>query len=209
MVGFIFKYQAIPAGDLRDIGGIPDPNFWLEKVEATWAICGPYRRQALSRKGRGTVFFVPYAYARKKLRLAPVCTGVLVVGRIIPDSTTLIKSREFPTAYKRLYKEDLEAHLKRDPPRTKKIRGKHIIVGSSKSHWLGKRYVNLVPLLKRLKISDVASTIDHNRAVRTLTDSETERLYEAVIKKWRKTKAIRTPPIKAGDDHWRACAVCF
>jgi hypothetical protein len=58
MVGFIFKYQAQPAGDLRDQGQIPDPDFWHNpRTKAVWAICGPYRRQTLAKELGGMVFF--------------------------------------------------------------------------------------------------------------------------------------------------------
>jgi hypothetical protein len=196
MIGFIFKYQAIPAGNLMDDGCMPDPNFWLKKVKAIWSVCGPYRRQRLAHEGKGAVFFVPYSYARMKLGLPPVWTGVLVVDRIIPDHKTLSKSVELPRTYRSLYLKDLKQHLRTDTPRTKQIRGKNIVVGGSGSHWFGTRCVNLVPLLRQLKMKSVATEIEHNRVVRKLSDNETERLYKAVIRQWRRTKAIKTPPLR-------------
>jgi len=163
------------------------------------------------RKTGGTVFFVRYAYTRRKLRLLPVCTGVLVVDRIISDRKRLLESRDLPDSYKRLYEKDLKDHLHRDakkPPRTKEIRGKHIIVGGSKSFWLGRRCVNLVPILRRLKINGVVNGLEHNRVVRALTDIETAKLYKAVTREWRDAKPIQTPnPKQIG--RFRTCKICY
>jgi hypothetical protein len=135
---------------------------------------------------------------------------VLVVGKVVPDDKRLKKSREFSEAYKRWYEEDLRQHVDGPPPdapRTKRIRPKNIILGGSKSHWFGKRAVNLVPILRRLKMKDVAKAIGRNRVVRKLTDDEADRLFDEVMQGWRKARPISTPPLRSLA--WsKKCQVC-
>jgi len=140
--------------------------------------------------------------------LPPVCTGVLVVDKIIPDSNTLIKSSQFSKTFKDLYKKDLQEHLKRDRPATKKIRRKNIVLGSPKSHWFGKRCVKLLPLLRRLKLRDVAYGVEHDRVVRSLSDAESKRLYQALVKAWRSARPIETRRLTTVN-HEQACRVCY
>ena len=89
----------------------------------------------------------------------------------------------------------------------KKFADKHIIIGGPKSLWLGKRCVNLVPILRCLKIRGVVDGLEHNRVVRSLNDNETEKLYDAVIREWRRTKPIQTPDPK--HVRLRACRLCY
>ena len=146
--GVLFKYEANPMSpELRDcrdeeICGITDPDFWTNEKRGTfvWSVCGPYVRSRL--QVGDILFFLPMLSSLEKAGFGDyVCTGVLIVEELIDEHMI----REYPSiveVYKRQYAADLRKHRNspRESERTKRIRGKNIVIGHPpRSIWFGRR----------------------------------------------------------------------
>lgn len=184
MKGLFFKYKADPHNELMkdtadcEICPIVDPDFWTNEIPV-WGVCGPYFRSSLTEGDK--VFFIPRKDSLQKAGLNDyICTGILVVGQIIPDSNQVMNNEILTDEYKQNYLTDLKAHLKRDKPRTKKIRPRNFIIGDRfESPWFGKNENYLKPLLKQLGIIETSNKL-HFRRIPNLNDTNTKRLYNAL-----------------------------
>lgn len=187
--GYLFKYAADPEdNELKDkVGtvcygckiGLRDPDFWENKIPV-WSICGPYVRTSLV-KG-DIVFFIPKKKPTLKAGLRSyMCSGILVVEDKIIKSNEVMLDNRLTQMYKKRYKFDLYEHLKRDKPRTKKIRSKNIIIGSkSKSRWFGKNYKYLDQILGKLGYNKLATKLKQ-RKLPKLSEKQVKELYNELI----------------------------
>jgi len=158
--GFIFKYSADPDDPLMkdELGtssvcglGLRDPDFWSNDFPV-WAVCGPYYRNALF--PGDIIFFAPKKSATRKAWLDDyVCTGILVVAEKLPCSENVMADTRLTSEYRKNYRSDLTAHLKRDRARTKKTRPRNFVLGdSSKSIWIGRNQEYLRIALDQLSV---------------------------------------------------------
>lgn len=189
MKGFLFKYDADPRDEnLSDrIGyvscgcriGLRDPDFWSNDYPV-WAICGPYYRTSLQRGD--VVFFVPKRSSSRKAGLEDyICAGMLVVNDKISDSKKVMTDGRLTERYKRRYQTDLNEHLKRDRPRTRRVRPKNFTIGNqSKSRWLGKHKNYLSSILETSGLNVIAKKLSQRRIPR-LNKIQTSALYDALI----------------------------
>ena len=182
---FIFRYYADVDRDeyLCDDGTIADPDFFSNRQGKepipTWSICGVYHRERL-RKG-DMIFFLPVKQRLERANIPSyICTGVLVVGEILPDKKALLQDPRISERYKKLYKLDLRDHLRKDRPLTAKKRPFHIVLGDpKKSIWFGPNQLDFLQVLNELRIRDISRRFPrrNNRNVRSLKHEELSRLY--------------------------------
>ena len=157
-----------------------DPDFWTNTVPV-WSICGPYVRQSLS--NGDVLFFLPKKASIDQTDLRDYsCTGVLIVGEILPNSTAESEKPELTTDYKEAYLIDLENHIRQDKPRTQRIRGYKIIKGDpDKSKWFGQNRVFLRDILSSMNYEYLSNSLDYQR-VPYLNGSQALTLYNKLIK---------------------------
>lgn len=215
---FIFRYYADVDHDeyLCDDGTIADPDFFSnvqgKEVIPTWSICGVYHRERLHKDDM--VFFVPVKQRLQRVNIPSyICTGVLVVGEVLPDKKALLEDSRISDRYKTLYKLDLRDHLRKDRlkdrPLTAKKRPFHIILGDpKKSIWFGRNQLDLLQVLGELQIRDIPRSFPrrNNRNLRSLTHEELSRLYKRL-------KSDLRPIHDRGHDHVgrersRSCTAC-
>lgn len=188
--GLIFKYSADPYDPLmRDkLGttsvcglGLRDPDFWSND-NPVWAICGPYHRKQLNHGD--IVFFVPKKAAIMEARLKDyVCTGILAVANKLPCREEVEVDHRLTPLYKERYEKDLDAHLKKDNERTKKIRPCNFVVGdSSKSKWFGRNKRYLSKLLQELNLQSVTRKLSIRR-IPDLDEEQARNLYKELVGK--------------------------
>jgi len=186
--GVMFKYDADPRDTLMrdnqadcgaDICGMMDPDFWTNTVPI-WSICGPYVRQNLS--NGDVLFYLPKKASIDQTNLSDyICTGVLVVGEILPNSQSVIEDPDLTNDYKEAYLIDLENHLRQDKPRTKRIRGYKIIKGApDRSRWFGKNRLYLRDLLSGMNYEYLSNSLDYQR-VPYLDHSQALTLYNKLV----------------------------
>jgi hypothetical protein len=188
--GFIFKYSAEPDDPLMKdkLGtssvcglGLRDPDFWSNDFPV-WAICGPYYRNALV--PRDVVFFAPKKSAIRKAGLEDyVCTGILVVEEKLHCSEDVMTNPRLDSEYKKKYKSDLAAHLKRDRARTKKIRSLNFVIGnSSNSIWIGRNQEYLRTALDQVGLHGAAKKLSFRR-IPPLKEQDVRSLYRRLVGK--------------------------
>jgi len=188
MKGVMFKYDADPNDpELKDNQsacsgkncGIRDPDFWSNDVPV-WGICGPYVRTSLE-KG-DILFFLPKKWSWKKADLQDyICAGILVVNRVLPNVESVLNCNLLTDSYKREWKNDLNAHLRNDKPRTKNIRGKKFIIGNPKSSiWIGRHENYLKDTLTRTGLGPFTSKIAQ-RKIPYLNNDATENLFRKLM----------------------------
>jgi hypothetical protein len=183
-----------------------------KEVVPTWSICGVYHRERLY-KG-DMIFFSPVRQRLEKANIPSyICTGVLVVGEILPDKKALLQDPRISKSYKTLYKLDLRDHLRKDRlrgrPLTAKKRPLHIVLGDpKKSMWFGRNKLDLMQVLSELRIRDIPRSFPrrNNRNVRSLKHEELSRLYKLLKNNLR-------PIHDRGHDHLdrerlRSCSAC-
>jgi len=186
--GLIFKYNADPGDPLmkdkisRTICGLGlrDPDFWSNDYPV-WAICGPYYRKAL--ESRDVVFFVPKRAAIGKARLDDyICTGILVVRDKLSREDVKVDSG-LTQSYKARYEVDLDAHLRKDNARTRRLRPLNFILGdSSKSKWFGRNMKYLRALLQELDLQNIAERLSIRR-IPYLEEEQARNLYRELVEK--------------------------
>lgn len=151
MKAVLFKYGADPCSDQlydskSDHCDLRDPDFEAND-QPIWSICGPYVRKNLQKDD--ILFFMPQLNSLKSAGLPPayICTGVLVVSDTIKEGGKHLRDPRISEAYRRQYVWSYNKHIngqngrpgdKRRAPRTANIRGFNIILGGSKSKWLGR-----------------------------------------------------------------------
>jgi hypothetical protein len=187
---FIFRYYADVDHDeyLCDDGTIADPDFFSnvhgKEAIPTWSICGVYHRERLHEGDM--IFFSPVKQRLKRANIPSyVCTGVLVVGEVLPDKKALLQDPRISKRYQELYSLDLRDHIRkdrlRDRPLTAKKRPFNIVLGDpKKSMWFGRNQLDLLRVLDELRIKDIPRTFQNrnNRNVRSLEHEEASRLYK-------------------------------
>ncbi len=196
--GIIWKYIADLANEnLTDMGKCPDPDFWSNHFPV-WGICAPYIRSGL-KKG-DMVFFLPQ---KGKGFSGYVCSGVLVVERSIECYKEALLSADFSEKYKVLLEEDMKDHLdddlRRNKPRTAKIRQRNLILGNREySYWYGKAGLKMLPLLHKIGLKRCADEIvsRRNQSIHRLDADQTTRLYQEIVASFSQaTRSIMQNPI--------------
>jgi len=186
--GFIFKYRADSKdnymkdtlGTKRDCGlGLRDPDFWSNDFPV-WGVCGPYYRKALDIGD--VIFFAPKKVSITEAGLSDyICTGILVVANVLPSLECVMADARLTVKYKEKYKADLDAHLKKDKERTKKVRPCNFIIGEvSKSRWFGKNKNRLTCILQKSALQNVASKLSIRR-IPSLNKEQVRRIYKQLM----------------------------
>jgi len=187
---FIFRYYADVSYDkyLCDDGLIADPDFFSNRqgkeTMPIWSICGVYHRDRL-RKG-AMIFFLPVKQRLERANIPSyICTGVLVVGEILPDKGALLQDPRITARYKELYMIDLREHLREDlrknHPITAEKRPFKIVLGNpKKSMSFGPNQLDFQRVLKELGMNDISKILPkrNNRNLRSLDYEELSNLYK-------------------------------
>jgi hypothetical protein len=187
MKGVLFKYDADPNDpELRDnqsacsstICGIRDPDFLSNEVPV-WGICGPHVRQNL-KKG-DMLFFMLKKWSWEKAGLKDyICTGIIVVDKILPSIESVLVSDLLSYSYKKEWKNDLDSHLRKDKPSTKKIRGNNFIIGDQEqSIWLGRHENYIRESLKKAGFKTHIKKLSQ-RKIPYLRRNAIEKLYQII-----------------------------
>lgn len=150
-----------------------------------WAVCGPYYREALD--PGDVVFFAPKKSATRKAGLDDyVCTGILVVAEKLPCSKDVMADPRLTSEYKKKYRSDLAAHLRRDreqAPRTEKIRPCNFVLGDkSKSEWIGRNQEYLRTALDQAGLHGIAMKLSFRR-IPALKEQDVRSLYRRLVGK--------------------------
>jgi len=177
---------------------------YCESGESIDRVCG----KLLLRNSTLTDDLVKQRLERANI-LSYICTGVLVVGEILPDKKALLQDPRISERYKKLYKLDLRDHLRKDRPLTAKKRPFHIVLGDpKKSIWFGPNQLDFLQVLNEPRIRDISRRFPrrNNRNVRSLKHEELSRLYRRLKSDLRPIRDRKHNHL--GRERVRSCSAC-